>query len=107
MFTLGMTQMQRHNSTCLSDELEHRHLQDVAPHGYAIQLAQQVLYSSILVVLTEHQEGVPLCGQVLFRSQDLEKGQHPLGFFWKDQLEKLSCASNYHSYTKTPGRDTL
>ena len=57
----------------LPDELQDCHLQDVTPHGNAVELSQQVLHRPALVVLAEHEEGIALGGQVLLRSQHLQE----------------------------------
>ncbi len=55
----------------LADELQHRHLQDVAPVGDGLDVVKQVADGALVRVVDEHGEGVALGGQVLLVLQEL------------------------------------
>eukprot|EP00958_Prasinococcus_capsulatus_P015219 scaffold1621_cov350-Prasinococcus_capsulatus_cf.AAC.9 len=55
----------------LADELQHHHLQDVAPGADLVQIRQHVVEGTLLSALEEHQEGITPSAQVGLVLQEL------------------------------------
>lgn len=53
-------------SCYLADKFQDGHLQDVTPVSNIVHLTEEVVHSSVLCMVAQHQESVALGGQVLF-----------------------------------------
>ena len=53
------------NQAYLAYQFQDSHLQDIPPVRNIVHLAEQVVHSSVLCVIAEHQESITLCGQIL------------------------------------------
>ena len=57
------------NRSYLADELKDSHLKDVSPVSYVVHLTEQVVHSSVLGMVAQHEECIALCGQVLLTDE--------------------------------------